>query len=95
MAARQAVALGNPSFVRNHAFGMLHLGNAYTQSREIEEATQIIGAAADLAAQNRSARLADSLMQSRRHLDPWRQTAAVRDLDEQLAAHGWGANSAT
>jgi hypothetical protein len=94
-AARQAVALADPSFVRIQAFGMLHLGNAYVQSQEIDEATRIIGAAAGLAARNRSARLVDSLMQSRRHLDPWRDTAAVRDLDDRLAAHGWTASSIT
>jgi hypothetical protein len=49
---------------------------------------RVIGVAAGLAARNSSARLVDVLTQSRRHLDPWRETAAVRDLDAQLAAHG-------
>lgn len=64
---------------------MLRLGDAYVQSREIDEAARVIGVGADLAARNSSARLVDVLTQSRRHLDPWRETSAVRDLDDQLA----------
>lgn len=93
--ARQADALADPSFTSDRTFAMLHLGNAYAQSQEIEEAARVIGTAVGLAAGNSSARVVDSLMRSRRQLDPWTQTAAVRDLDEQLAAHGWTATSTT
>lgn len=92
-AAHQAVRLVDPSFVRNHAFGMVHRGTAYLQAKEIEEAARVIGQAADLAAHTRSARLVELLLQSRRQFDPWQPTSAVKDLDEQLAAYGWGPSS--
>jgi len=92
-AAHQAVRLVDPSFVRNHAFGMVHLGTAYLQSKEIEEAARVIGQAADLAAHTRSARLVELLLRTRLQFGPWQPTTAVKDLDERLAAYGWKPSS--
>lgn len=94
-AAQQSLTLVDRSFVRNHAFGALHLGNALIQSREIAEATHVLGDAADLASRNRSPRMVKLLLRSRHRLGPWQQTATVQALDERLAAYGWGPSSTT
>lgn len=92
-AAQESLTLVNRSFVRNHAFGTLHLGNAYIESGEIEEAARMIGVGAELAGRNRSARLVEQLQRSRSRLAPWQRTAAVKTLDERLAAYGWEQSS--
>ncbi len=85
-AGEESLASVEPSFVRNLAFTKLFLGNAYTAAQEIDEAASLIGEAAVLAAQNRSARLLESLRSARQELNPWLRSAAVRRLDEQLRA---------
>ena len=70
-AAQESLTLINGTFVRNQAFSTLHLGNAYIESGEIEEAARVIGNGAELAARNRSARLVELLRQSRGRLDRW------------------------
>lgn len=92
-AAHRAVALVDPSFARNQAFGMLHLGTAYLQAKEIDEAARIMGQAADLAAQTHSARLVSLMLRTCQTFGPWKHTTAVRELDEHLAAYGWGPSS--
>lgn len=93
--AQESLRLVDPGFVRNHAFGMLHLGNAHIQSGEIEEAARVLGSAADLAQLNHSARLVKLLLKTHKRLDPWQQTATVQVLDERLAAYGWGRSRVT
>jgi transcriptional regulator with XRE-family HTH domain len=93
--AQEALRLVDPSFVRNQAFGTLHLGNAHIQRREIEAAASRFSEAADLAARNRSARVVDLLLRSRSRLDPWQHSRPVKELDERLAAYGWGRNAST
>lgn len=94
-AARQALQLVDPSFVRNHAFGTLHLASACLEAREPEEAARLAGITAGLADRNRSARLVEQLRRTRSRLDPWRRTPAVKTLDEQLASYGWEPSSRT
>jgi len=94
-AARESLTLIGRSFVRNHAFGTLHLGNAYIESGEIEEAARVIGEGAELAARNRSARLVELLKRSRGRLERWQRTPAVTALDERLESYSWGRSSTT
>jgi hypothetical protein len=93
--AQKSLQLINGSFVRNQAFSTLHLGNAYIESGEIEEAARVIGDGAELTARNRSARLVELLGNSRSRLGQWQRAPAVRALDERLAVYGWGRSSTT
>ncbi len=85
-AGEESLALVDPSFVRNLAFTKLFLGDAYVAAKAIDQAASVIAEAAALALQNRSARLLDRLQSTRRQLNPWERTTAVRRLDEQLHA---------
>jgi hypothetical protein len=58
------------------------------QCNEIDEAARLLGDAGDIAARNSSARLIERLEQARAGLRPWQYTAAVRTLDDRLAAYG-------
>lgn len=87
--AQAALALIDESFVRNRAFGNLYLGSAYTSAKEIDEAATVIGAAAEMAVRNRSARLAEALRSARTGLQPWADSQAVIALDDRLASHGF------
>jgi hypothetical protein len=87
--AERSLALIEPSFVRDQAMTKLYLGSAHAQVKEIEQAALVLAAAAELAARNRSARLADRLMQTRASLRPWDTTRPVRDLDERLRFYGF------
>ena len=89
--ASAGLMLYDKSFVDGYAVCMLHLGNAHLQSGEIDEAAQVIGSAASLAARTRSARLVKELRTTRARMQPWQDTQAVRELDEQLAEIGFGA----
>jgi hypothetical protein len=86
--ARQALASVGTSFVRNRAFGKLYLGNACLASGETDEAAFVTAEVADLAMQNRSPRLLNELRVTRAKMEPWKDRAAVKDLDERLAAYG-------
>ncbi|MGH3797508.1 MAG: helix-turn-helix transcriptional regulator [Pseudonocardiaceae bacterium] len=86
--ASTGLMLYDKSFVDGYAVCTLHLGNAHLQSGEIDEAARLVGSAADLAAQTRSARLVKELRTTRGHLQPWQSTQAVKTLDDQLAAYG-------
>jgi tetratricopeptide (TPR) repeat protein len=90
VSARSGLAVFNTSDVDGYALCMLHLGSSYLQAGEIEEAAQVIGSAASLAAQNRQARLVTELRTARARMEPWRNTQAVRQLDERLAGVGFG-----
>ncbi|MGH4021211.1 MAG: helix-turn-helix domain-containing protein [Pseudonocardiaceae bacterium] len=78
----------NKSYVDGYALCTLHLGNAYLRAGEIVEAAEVVGSAASLAAQNRQARLVKELRTTRARMQPWQDTQAVKELDEQLV--GWG-----
>ena len=78
----------NKSYVDGYALCTLHLGNSYLQAGEVEEAVQVIGSAASLAAQNRQSRLVTELYTARGRMQPWEGTRAVRELDEWLVGFG-------
>lgn len=82
--ATAGLALYDKSFIDGYAVCNLHLGNAYLQAGEIDEAAQVISRAATLSVQTHSARLVKELRTARNQMEPWRQTRAVRELDERL-----------
>ncbi|MGH3772964.1 MAG: helix-turn-helix domain-containing protein [Pseudonocardiaceae bacterium] len=86
--ASAGLALYDRSIVDGRAVCTLHLGNAHLQSGEIDEAARVVGSAAGLAAQTRSARLVTELRTTRARMQPWQATQAVTMLDDQLAAYG-------
>jgi hypothetical protein len=87
--ATAGLTLYDKSFVDGYAVCTLHLGNAYLQAGQIDEAAQVIRRAAALCWQTRSARLVNELRTARNKMEPWRQTRAVRDLDERLMGIGF------
>jgi tetratricopeptide (TPR) repeat protein len=88
MSARTGLTVFNTSYVDGYALCTLHLGSSYLQAGEVEEAAQVIGSAASLAAQNRQARLVKELRTVRARMEPWRDMRAVRELDERLVKIG-------
>lgn len=76
------------SFVRYTAFAVVDLGTAYVQCQEIDEAARLLGDAAEIAATNSSARLAERLQQTHAQLRPWQDTPAVRELNDRLTTYG-------
>jgi len=68
----------------------LHLGNAYLRSGEVYEALRAIGNSASLAVRNRQSRLMKELRATRARMQPWRDTQAVKELDEHLVGMGFG-----
>ncbi|MGH8350242.1 MAG: hypothetical protein ACRES5_27305, partial [Pseudomonas sp.] len=79
VSARTGLTVFNTSYVDGYALCVLHLGSSYLQAGEVEEAAQVIGNAASLAAQNRQARLMKELHTVRARMEPWRETRAVRE----------------
>jgi DNA-binding XRE family transcriptional regulator len=94
MSARTGLTVFNMSYVDGYALCTLHLGSSYLQAGEVEEAAQVIGSAASLAAQNRQARLVKELRTARALMEPWKNTRAVRVLDERLVGVGLGGEGA-
>ncbi|WP_433723861.1 helix-turn-helix domain-containing protein [Nocardia sp. CA-129566] len=88
-AAQESLKLIDPTFVRDHAFSVLDLGNAYIVQREIEAASAAIADAANLAKTNQSGRLVEALRNARSDLAPWQDSIKVRELDQELATHGF------
>ena len=93
--ASAGLALYDDSFVGSRAFCALRLGNAHLESGEIEEAARVVGNAVSPIAQIRSERLVQELRTTRARMQPWRDTPAVKALDEQLATDGLASSSAT
>jgi hypothetical protein len=69
---------------------IIDLSEAYVQCTEIDEAARLLGDAGEIAAGHSSVRLIGRLEQARAGMQPWRDTAAVRGLDERLGACGVG-----
>ncbi|MGH3696220.1 MAG: hypothetical protein ACRDRX_19865 [Pseudonocardiaceae bacterium] len=86
--ASAGLILYDRSFVDGYTQCTLNLGNAHLRSGEIDEAARVVGDAAGLAAQTRSARLVGELRTTRARMQPWQGTRAVSMLDDQLAAGG-------
>ena len=86
--AQQSLKLLDRSFARTVAMTIVDLTEAYVQCNEIDEAARLLGDAGDIAAGHSSVRLIGRLEQARAGMQPWQHTAAVRTLDERLAAYG-------
>jgi DNA-binding XRE family transcriptional regulator/tetratricopeptide (TPR) repeat protein len=82
--AQKALQLVDSSFIHGLAYCTLRLGAARVLSGDIEEAARVIGEGGLLAARIRSARLTREVRVARERLEPWRETSAVRELDERL-----------
>ncbi|MGH4012096.1 MAG: hypothetical protein ACRDTH_28720 [Pseudonocardiaceae bacterium] len=87
---QQALTVMDRSFSRDVAMTTIGLSEAYVQCTEIDEAARLLGDAGDIAAGHSSVRLSGRLVQARAGMQPWQHTAAVRTLDERLAAYGVG-----
>lgn len=82
---RQALdVLDHSCFTRDVTMAVIGLGEAYVLCTEIDEAARLLGDAGEIAAGNSSARLIGWLEQVRAGMEPWRDTRAVRELDERL-----------
>ena len=87
--AERGLRLFDNSFTHGLAYCTLRLGTARLLSGEVEEAARVIGEGALLAARIRSARLTGEVTAARDRLQPWRDTPAVKTLDEQLTGMGF------
>jgi tetratricopeptide (TPR) repeat protein len=86
--AQRALQLVDSSFIHGLAYCTLRLGTAHLLSGDIEEATRVIGEGALLAGRIRSTRLTSEVKAARGRMEPWRETQAVKELDERLAGCG-------
>lgn len=92
--AGTALALFDNYFVGSLGFCTIFLGNAHVQSGEIDEAARVVGEAAGLAVQTRSARLVKEVRATRARMQPWQGAQAVSALDDQLVACGLASGTA-
>jgi tetratricopeptide (TPR) repeat protein len=86
--ADQAITGANQSAIRNNAFHLLFRAEGYLQQREIEAACADLREVLSLMAINGSARVEVRLCKLRQRINPTVRTAALRELDERLAAYG-------
>jgi transcriptional regulator with XRE-family HTH domain/tetratricopeptide (TPR) repeat protein len=84
-AATDGLAMYDKSFVDGYTFCTLQLGNAHLQSGEIDEAARVIGSAAAFAT---SPRHLGEIRKARVEMQPWHDTIAVKELDEQMTGLG-------
>jgi hypothetical protein len=82
--AERGLQLFDTSLISDMAFCTLHLGTARLRCGEVEEAARVIGDGAVLASQSPSVRLMREVRAARERLEPWRDTRAVRELDERV-----------
>jgi transcriptional regulator with XRE-family HTH domain len=88
--AERGLQMFDTSLISDMAYCTLHLGTARLHCGEIEEAARVIGDGAVLASQSPSVRLTREARAARGRLEPWKDTRAVRELDERLAGVGMG-----
>jgi len=74
------------SFVRARAGALTELATTHVQRQEIDQACVLAGQALDVAEATKSYRNVRRVVDLRRQLAPWRDSPAVRDLDERLLA---------
>ncbi|MGI9004056.1 MAG: hypothetical protein ACR2GH_20810 [Pseudonocardia sp.] len=90
-AAASAIAgldLLDDSAIAGRACCLTRLADARVLGGEVAEATRLVADAADLATRYRSPRLVTALHTSRNRMAPWKDTPAVRELDQRLADLG-------
>lgn len=85
-AATNAMARFDRTYVGHYGHCQVRLGHALVLSKEITEATRVLGKAASLA--TNSPRLTAKLRTARALLQPWNNTPAVTTLDTQLHSCG-------
>lgn len=90
VSAQTALQLFDNSFTHGLAYCTLRLGTARVLSGEVEEGARVIGDGMVLAARIRSARLTREARTARGRLEPWRETMAVRELDERVGGVRFG-----
>lgn len=80
----------NSSLYRNIniAVGELELSAAHLQAGDIDEGTAILAGVGDFISQNRADRLVKKMRSIRAALQPWQDTPAVKQLDDQLHESG-------
>jgi transcriptional regulator with XRE-family HTH domain len=88
--AERGIRLFDSSFTHGLAYCTLRLGTARLLSGELEEGARVIGEGALLANRIRSARLTSEVSAARGRMWPWRDTPAVKELDERLRGLGMG-----
>ncbi|MEV4191604.1 transcriptional regulator, partial [Streptomyces toxytricini] len=84
--AREALAALPAGKERRRAIGLLLLAAAQVQQREVEQACQTAGRAAELLSGLRSSRGAEYLDDFRARLEPYREEAAAREFAARLEA---------
>jgi hypothetical protein len=85
-AERTLAASTTPKLVRGQA--TLYYADALIRKRDLRHAVDKISEAAHLTSVHTSARLADSVRQTRIRLQPWASNKHVRALDEELHTLG-------
>ena len=68
-----------------HALVLSDMATSYLPMGEVEEAARLTGEAFDIGSQLGSYRVLQRVREVRSCLNPYRDVAAVRDLDERLA----------
>ncbi len=91
VAAEEALAHIDVSFVRNRALACVDLANAHADLGEVEAAVGAIRASADLARSCRSDRLSARIGEARHELARWSNVSCVRELDDELMSYGFAA----
>ncbi|MBV8994961.1 MAG: hypothetical protein JO287_14980 [Pseudonocardiales bacterium] len=82
---------GQPDFLYrniNIAMSKLDLSTAHVQAGNIEEGTAILADVAEFVSQNRADRLVKRVHSIRTILQPWQNTPAIKQLDDQLHESG-------
>ncbi|MGH3569382.1 MAG: helix-turn-helix domain-containing protein [Pseudonocardia sp.] len=86
-ATERSLATLDRTYVRNVALTTVDLGSARLECGDLDHAAATLEQAADLAVQNRSARLAGEIHAVRARMQPWQDSGAVIQLDERLRAY--------
>jgi transcriptional regulator with XRE-family HTH domain len=81
----RALAESDPQRIRHRSILLTDLATTYIHCEEIEEACKYASQALTLLSQSRSTRVLERIAELRRLLEPWKTTAAVQHLDEQMA----------
>jgi len=86
-ATERSLATLDRTYVRDVAFTTVNLGWARLECGDLNHAAATLEQAADLAVQNRSARLVSGIHAVRARMQPWQDSRAVIQLDQRLRAY--------
>jgi transcriptional regulator with XRE-family HTH domain len=82
---QEALRVQGSGHLKAQSIVRIALATTYVQQSEIEEACRLAGKALEIPPEQRIGPIAQRVSDLRAQLAPWRTTAAVKDLDEQLA----------